>query len=200
MNIKRNLITAAATGSILISMLPGAAFAADNDIVVDGNGAFSYNKTKVVTKKSKTVIQSNTLAVGTSISTKSKTGNNKSSFNVGGTSTITTGTATNTTSVNVTGGGNENTSNECGCEGNGLNTISITGNGAFSHNKVKVVDINESLVNQSNTMIVETQINSTSSTGGNSSSFNVGGGSSIETGEASTTTEVTVTGGGNTNN
>ena len=199
MNIKKKLMTAAAAGSILASMLPGAAFAATH-VTIEGNGAFSHNKTKVVNKNIKSVSQSNSMTVGTTITSKAKTGKNKSSFNVGGSSAITTGTATNTTTVAVVGGGNTNTGDECGCVGNGLNTVNIIGNGAFSHNKVKIVEINENTDSQSNSLTVGTTVNSTSSTGGNSSSFNVGGDSTIDTGEASNTTEVIVEGGGNTNN
>jgi len=199
MNIKQKLMTAAAAGSMLVSVASVPAFAADNDITVDGQGAFSVNKAKIISKNYSTVLQNNQTAVGTSVNSKAKTGNNKSKFNVGGTSTVTTGTATSTVRTTVNGGGNENTT-PCECLGGGLNTISLTGGGAFSYNSAKIVDINSSFVSQTNVMVVETSVDSKASTGGNSSSFNVGGGSSIDTGDASSTVNTTVTGGGNVNN
>lgn len=69
-------------------------------------------------------------------------------------------------------------------------TVSVTGNGAFSDNTVKVANENTTVVDQSNTANVENNISSNASTGGNSSSFNTGGDSRIVTGDAVSSTDV----------
>lgn len=199
MNIKQKLMTAAVAGSMLASVVTVPALAATNTVDVTGGGAFSVSKGKIVSKKTSTVNQNNLLVVSTGVDSKAKTGKNSSWFNLGGTPSITTGNSTSTVTTTVIGGGNTNT-DPCECVGNGLNTVNLTGGGAFSYNKAKIVDENTSTVNQTNSMVVDTTVNSSASTGGNSSSFNVGGGATIDTGAASSTVTTTVVGGGNTNN
>lgn len=77
------------------------------------------------------------------------------------------------------------------------NTVSITGGGAFSASKAKVVNKKTSVVAQGNITVANTNVKANSNTGGNKSSFNTGGSNSISTGKA--TTGVVVVVGGNTN-
>lgn len=70
-------------------------------------------------------------------------------------------------------------------------TITVTGNGAQSENKVEVESNNTSVVNQSNNANVTNNIDSNASTGGNSASLNTGGKTIILTGDAKTNVDVT---------
>lgn len=78
-------------------------------------------------------------------------------------------------------------------------SVTVTGGGPFSVTKGKVVTVKTTLVSQSNTMVVGTNVNTAANTGGNSSSFNTGGTNSIVTGPATNTVTTTVTGGTNVN-
>lgn len=84
--------------------------------------------------------------------------------------------------------------------------ITISGNGAFSDNKVDVSNDNNTTVHQNNDAHVSNNVDSHASTGGNDASFNTGGDTTITTGNASTNTTVnnelnknvaSVSGGGN---
>lgn len=197
MNIKQKITSAAALAAMMASVVAPASFAATT-VDITNNGAFSKNKVGVKNLSYKSVKQKNTTVVNTGVSAKAKTGGNSSSFNTGGTNTITTGDATNTVLVSVTGGSNENSGEDCGCP-NPTTDVEISGNGAFSHNSVYVVNSSSSSVKQSNTTVVGTYVYTSASTGGNSSSFNTGGDSSIDTGDASNTVVVEVGGSTNTN-
>ena len=78
-------------------------------------------------------------------------------------------------------------------------SVTISGNGALSHNGATVVNWSKSSVKQTNTTKVNTFVLSWSNTGGNSSSFNTGGSNTTTTGGAGTTVGIDVTGGSNTN-
>ncbi len=66
----------------------------------------------------------------------------------------------------------------------------VSGNGAFSDNKVDVSSNNNTTVSQNNDANVSNHVESNASTGGNDASFNTGGDTTINTGNASTNTSV----------
>lgn len=199
MNIKQKLTTAAITGSMLAAvLLPGTALAAGT-VKIKNNGALSTNKAKIVNNSSKTVVQGNKTVATTFVNTSANTGGNKSKFNVGGTNTINTGAASNTVDVSVTGGTNTNSGDECGCAQAGESTVTISGNGALSYNKAKIVNNSSNTVVQGNATIVFTSVSASADTGNNSTSFNVGGENSITTETATNDVTVTVEGSTNTN-
>jgi hypothetical protein len=197
MNIKQKIASAVVLGSMVAAMIAPASFASTT-VDISGNGAFSFNKVKVKNTSSNKVKQSSKTIAITSIYAKASTGKNTSSFNTGGSSSIDTGDASNTVGVSVTGGNNTNTSDGCGCVDPNTD-VSITDNGALSHNTVNVTNSSSSYVSQSNTTVAETSVSTSASTGGNNSSFNTGGDSSITTGDASNAVGVEVTGGSNSN-
>ncbi len=81
---------------------------------------------------------------------------------------------------------------------NGNNvTIVISGNGAWSKNKVVVTQLQACKLLQTNNTNVVTNVTSNTNTGGNSSSGNTGGSNSINTGGSQTNVNVSV--GGSTN-
>ncbi len=199
MNIKQKIASAVAIGTMMVSVVAPASFAATNTVTVTGNGSFSYTKAVVKNVSSSTTVQDNTTAINTWAGLSANTGKNKQSFNVGngGSNSITTGAATNIVGVSVTGGTNTNTSN-CGCDSNS-NTVTVTGGGAWSSSKAVVINSNSTVVSQTNTTTVNTNVWSSANTGGNSQSFNVGGGNSVTTDPASNTVGVEVGGSTNTN-
>lgn len=200
MNIKQKLTSAIVLGSMVAAVVAPASFAATNTVAISGTGAFSYNKIKVVNLSSTSVTQVNGTTAITGVNAGSNTGGNKSSFNVGGTNTVTSGTATTSVGVTVGGSTNTNTGSSCGCgANNSTNTAGISGTGAFSYNKIVVVNGSTNTVEQGNETVAVTQVNASSDTGGNSSSFNVGSGSSITSGTATTGVSVMVGGSSNTN-
>lgn len=73
----------------------------------------------------------------------------------------------------------------------------ISGNGDNSTNKIILSDTNTTVVEQSNDSTVGNTISSVASTGGNKANGNTGGDVSITTGDASNTTTVSTTTGGN---
>ena len=197
MNIKQKLTSAVVLGTMVAAIVAPASFAATT-VTISGNGALSYNKANVTNTSSNKVKQTSKTVAITSISAKASTGKNSSSFNTGGTSSIVTGDATNTVGVSVTGGDNTNTSNGCGCV-DPTTDVTITDNGALSHNTVNVTNSSSNYVSQSNTTVAITSVSTNASTGGNSSSFNTGGASSITTGDATNEVAVVVMGGSNSN-
>lgn len=76
--------------------------------------------------------------------------------------------------------------------------LEISGNGVNSTNKIIVNNSNSTNVGQTNEMVVETEIVSLALTGGNKANSNTGGDVSIDTGNASSTVNVSVLGGSNT--
>jgi hypothetical protein len=68
--------------------------------------------------------------------------------------------------------------------------LTVTGNGAFSDNTIKVETNNATVVDQSNDANVTNNITSNASTGGNSASYNTGGDTHIVTGDAATLVDV----------
>jgi hypothetical protein len=69
-------------------------------------------------------------------------------------------------------------------------TITVSGNGAFSDSAVNVSKNSNTTVNQTNSANVVNNVSSNANTGGNSSNFNTGGDSLIRTGAAVTNTTV----------
>ncbi|HVF69625.1 MAG TPA: hypothetical protein VNA13_03605 [Xanthomonadales bacterium] len=69
-------------------------------------------------------------------------------------------------------------------------TVKIKGNGAFSTNKVKIIQTTTTTVTQSNSAAITNTVTTTQKTGSNSSSFNTGGSTLVVSGEAETTVHI----------
>jgi hypothetical protein len=76
-------------------------------------------------------------------------------------------------------------------------TVTVSGNGADSTNKVKVKEVKKTKVKQSNTATVANTVGVTQNTGGNKASKNTGGDVTVTSGNATATVNVTNTTGGN---
>jgi len=183
MTFKKRIITAIATGAVLVNAMAPLALA-DTSLTVSGNGAFSNNAVNVTNESNTVVNQTNNANITNNIKSDASTGGNSSNYNTGGNSTVNTGAAS--SNVNVTNAANLNEANvSCGCD-NGATSVNVTGNGAYSDNGVGVTNANEVFLNQNNNANFNNNVTANSSTGKNDSSFNTGGSTVVNTGAAST--------------
>jgi len=188
MTYNKRIITAIATGAVLLNAMAPLALA-DTTLTVSGNGALSNNAVNVTNASNTVVNQTNNANITNNISSNASTGGNSSSFNTGGNSTISTGNATNT--VNVTNAANLNKANvSCGCD-NGATSVNVTGNGGESANGVNVTNANSDFLNQNNDANFRNNVTANATTGKNDSSFNTGGSSVIITQNATNNVGVT---------
>ncbi len=188
MTYNKRIITAIATGAVLLNAMAPLALA-DTNLTVSGNGALSNNAVNATTVSNTVVNQTNNANITNNVHSSASTGGNSANFNTGGNSTISTGDASN--SVNVTNAANLNKATvSCGCD-NGALTVNVTGNGAESNNTVNSANANSVFLNQNNDANFRNNITANSSTGKNDSSFNTGGASVIVTGDASDNVNVT---------
>jgi hypothetical protein len=204
MTFNKRIITAIATGAVLLNAMAPLALAAD-DVTVTGNGAFSNSTVNLSTNNTTNVSQTNLANVTNNITSNATTGGNSSSFNTGGNTKILTGNAT--TNVDVTNKLNLNKADLSGCGTCGTDPVNVTisGNGAGSPNanvstNIPLGDPSSNTVNvtrnsnvnltQDNVAQVSNAIKADSKTGGNDSSLNTGGSSVIWSGDASSNVNV----------
>lgn len=198
MNIKQKFATGLATAAFLGAVVAPMAFAAD--VTISGNGEGSHNTVTLSNSNTTSVSQSNVMSVSTTVNSSANTGGNQANENTGGDVTVTSGNASSTVGVSVTGGDNSATVTPCGCDP--VNpSVSITGNGKDSKNKVKNTNSNTLSVGQAGVLSVGTTVGSKAKTGKNKANGNTGGGSvSVTSGGATSNVGVEVTGGSNTLN
>jgi hypothetical protein len=186
MTFNKRIITAIATGAVLVNAMAPLAFA--DTLTVSGNGALSNNAVNVTNTAATVVNQTNNTNITNHVDSNASTGGNSSNFNTGGNSTIQTQNAS--TNVSVTNAAGLNQANiSCGCNNSGA-TVNITGNGAESNNGVGVNNASTIFLNQDNNSRFNNDIDANATTGKNDSSFNTGGSTIISTGVASTTVNV----------
>jgi len=186
MNFKSRVITAIATGAVLVSAL--APLASADTIAVTGNGALSGSVVNVTNSSNTVVNQTNNANISNNINTSASTGNNSSNFNTGGNSTISTGNASTNVTVNNAANLNQATVS-CGCDNSGTD-VNVTGNGAESENGVNVNNANQVFLNQNNDANYKNNVTANATTGSNDSSYNTGGSTVVVTGNASTNVQV----------
>lgn len=186
-----------ATSAFVLAFVPSA-FAANVNVTVEGNGAKS-NQTVVVKESSDTTVQqSNTTNVVNVQSASSSTGGNTVKNSTGdGENSIVTGDAKATNKLSVVGGSNTYVADNCGCE-DSTTTVDVTGNGAHSKTKVKVLKSSTKTTKQkTKTNVYNTQA-AGASTGENEVKNSTGGdGDTIYTGDATTKNTVVVESGSN---
>lgn len=183
-NLKVKLTTGIVAAAFVAGVVAPGAFAA-TDVTVSGNGADSTNKVKVKNVKKTKVKQSNTSNVTNAVGVTQNTGGNKASKNTGGDVTVTSGNATATVTVTNTTGSNYLTWDAmCGCM-MPENTVDVSGNGADSYNKVKIVNYDSTYVSQKNTATIVNSISVGQTTGDNKANKNTGEGAvEVKSGDA----------------
>lgn len=195
MTIKQKLTAGMATAVMLATVMAPMSHAAT--VKIKGNGKGSHNFVAGLSVKVKKVNQSNFTMGNTAVVSGANTGGNKSNGNTGGATTSTTGTATSKVDVSVTGGNNKATVADCGCQNNSDHNVVISGNGKNSTNVVMGADINWTEISQENGTVANTFVVSGANTGNNQTNGNTGSGTTTDTGNASSTVNVTVDGGNN---
>ena len=198
MNIKTKIAGAIAAGTILATVFTSGAFAATNTVTVKNNGARSTNTVIAVNKQKTKVRQTNLTTVVNLTGVNQDTGGNKANGNTGGGNVdVNSGDATSTVTNATTTGGNSANVDPCECE-NGINDITIQGNGARSTNTVIAVNKSKTKVSQFNGTLVVNGTYVSQDTGGNQANGNTGGGNvDVDSGDATSTVTNTTTTGGN---
>ncbi|MDO8658782.1 MAG: hypothetical protein Q7K55_08625 [Candidatus Levybacteria bacterium] len=187
-NLKRKLVTAAATTAVLLNALMPLAFA-DTTIEISGNGEDSNNTTHVSANNSTTVVQSNLSTVINTVYSDANTGKNDANRNTGGDVTINTGDAASTVDLSTKTNVNKADVNNCGgCDGDVK--VLISGNGADSDNKVGLKSSADTSIYQNNDALVVNTVDSDANTGKNDANRNTGGDVTIETGNATSDVDV----------
>ncbi len=171
---KKQLLSVLATGAVFASMV-SPAFA--DEYVINGNGYSANSTINVAQTSNNTVVQNNTANVSNYVNATASTGHNSANQNTGGSVGIQTGNATVNTSVNNTL--NSNWAKIDCCPGVGNTTVNITGNGAYSKNKVSLNETSNNSVYQDNNAYVDNNVNATAKTGGNDANQNTGNGTSV---------------------
>jgi hypothetical protein len=179
----------------LLASVASPALAADSNLMLTGNGAFSANNVDVEMTHDTTVVQSNTADVSNYITADSSTGGNDASFNTGGDVTVWTGDAS--TSVEVNNLLNKNVASVGCCELGDLDVL-VSGNGAYADTSVGFTVDNSTELFQENDADVTNRVDAGSTTGANGTSFNTGGDTVVKTGTAVTDVMLTTAANANT--
>lgn len=200
MNIAEKIGAAIAAGS-LVTLLMTQVVSADT-LEISGNGDGSSNTIVSTTTQTCDVKQTANTDVVALVSAQAATGGNEASGNTGSGTSITTGDATSSASVTVTGGSNLAV-NPCCCQpscpqAESTNSALISGNGDGSTNTIVDSKSKTSKVKQKAKTDVLADVKSKAKTGKNKSNNNTGGTNTIQTGHATSTAGVIVTGGTNT--
>jgi hypothetical protein len=187
MTFKKRIITAIATGAVLVNALAPMALA--STITVSGNGENSTSNVALNANNTTQVVQTNTANISNKVNSSSSTGGNSSDGNTGGSTSVTTGNATTNTTVSNAANLNQANLSNCGCSDSSTD-VNVSGNGEDSTNNATVNNTNGVFVQQANDANISNDVKSDAQTGGNDATSNTGGDTTIHTGDANTTTNV----------
>lgn len=155
------------------------------NVTVSGNGGFSENGVSVNKTNAAFVNQTNNANVLNDVNAKANSGKNDNSFNTGGDSVIKTGEASSVVLLDTKANANE--ARVGGGHGNaGTDSVTLSGNGAFSENGVALNKNSAVVLDQFNVAQVTNLVDAKANSGKNDSTFNTGGVVYVETGKAST--------------
>lgn len=188
--MKIQILTAIATGTLLVNALMPVAFA---DSTITGNGTGSANDITSTSASTNTVEQSNTANVSNTVISSNTSGGNNASDNTGGDTTITTGNAGSATTIQNLLNANVASAPTCNsCISNSGNDT-ISGNGSHSQSNIVDSSGNSNSTFQNNVADVANSVTSNNKTGGNDASGNTGGNTTVSTGGAMSNTSITTT-------
>lgn len=197
MNLKYKIGGAIASAALMLTLLAPKAFA-DSGLEISGNGSGSKNTITVVSSSACDVTQKANTSVSAVVGASSSTGGNTANNNTGGTTKIDTGDATSTATVTVSGGSNTAT-DPCCCQSSTptADPALISGNGNNTTNTISDVSAKTSSIKQKAKTAVRALVSAKAKTGKNKASNNTGSGTTVQTGDATSTSSVDVTGGVN---
>lgn len=195
MQLQYRISTALGTAALVMQMMAPAAFAADTDIVISGNGNNSTNNVLVKSNCTSNVSQVNTMWVGLTINSTASTGKNHANGNNGGGDVdVQSGNANSTVNINVSGGSNNATAPSC-CDCVGNLSVNLTNNGNNSDNNANATSNQNKTVNQTGNLSVTGAVNSRARTGRNRANNNNGAGNkTVKSGNATSNVSANVTG------
>ena len=163
----------------------------DTAVTISGNGSNSSNDATVANRNSTTLFQTNDANINNRVDVTGKTGGNDANRNTGGDVTVITGHASSDVSVSNQANANVARSTSAGA-GAGAGTLSakILGNGSSSDNSVALDNSNSNTVVQSNDAYFNNDVRSRLDTGRNDANDNTGGNVLVDTGNATSSTDV----------
>ncbi len=186
MLIKKTLITAIATSSLLFTPLLSSAASADT--YTTGNGAFSSSAVNATSQNDTTAVQDNKANVTNDVQANLNTGGNSANNLTGGNAAIRTGnTYANT---GITNQVNSNQAMLAGGNAGGSGTAFVGGNGAFSQSAASNNANNTTSAFQNNQAWIDNSVSNNENTGKNSASNLTGGSAAILTGNAGASTNI----------
>ena len=194
-NLKKLLGSGVITSALTLSAL-SPAFAVD--VTIDHNGAGSHNDVDITSHSHCTITQSNTTVVTNTTNVKQKTGGNTASGNTGGDTSIDTGNTNSTVKNTVGGSTNTIGSDPCCCAAPLSPDVTISGNGANSHNDVDLHSGHWGTKTQTNVNVSTLLTRVRQKTGKNKANNNTGGTTDVTTGSTTSNVSNSVT--GSTNN
>ena len=182
-NVNKNKLQIAAAAATLLVFL-GVSVAPKvlaEELRISGNGAESKSEIKTSTSSDTNVQQNNNADVNNDVDVNANTGNNEANKNTGEDVSVTTGNIDSSTSV--TNGVNFSTANVTTCDNCGSSgSVTISGNGAFSDNKVDVNSSSNNRIHVNQNANIRNYIDEDLITGKNEANGNTGGDVSIDTG------------------
>ncbi|KKT74795.1 MAG: hypothetical protein UX31_C0003G0024 [Candidatus Nomurabacteria bacterium GW2011_GWA1_46_11] len=181
MNFTKKIISAIATGSLVMQLLVTPAFAS-TVLQISGNGANTTSTATVTSNTTTAVTQSNSANINNDIDADSDSGNNSAIENTGGDVRILTGDAS--TGIRVENVANKNSASVACCE-NSDTLLRILGNGANSTNASTADLRNTNVLTQDNSADVHNDVDADAKTGWNDAGQNTNGNVLIDTGTAS---------------
>lgn len=187
MNIKRQIASAIAAGSIVLNMIAPAY--ASSTLVISGNGTDSNNNLNITSTNTNTVSQTNTANITNNVTSTGNTGGNEAEDNTNGDVSISTGDST--VGVAVSNTANSNVANIACCTNSGTDLVKILGNGSETSNTAGLVKANENTVLQDNDARVNNNVYASALTGNNEAEDNTGGNVKVKTGDAGVGAQVT---------
>ena len=186
-DFKKKLITAIASGAILLNAFTPLAFA-DTSIEISGNGSSSDNTANVTTNSNTSVVQDNKANVTNNINADASTGKNTANDNTGGDVVISTGKAETKVDVSTAVNANHANVNNCNCASDA--DVLISGNGSKSDNDAKLKTTTDVKVFQTNAADIKNDVSADAKTGDNNAKRNTGGDVIITTKDASTNVDI----------
>lgn len=182
-NVHKNKIQlAAATLLVFIGVTVTPHVHAD-ELVISGNGSDSHSEVKVDSAPQTTVQQSSDAHVNNDVKVTENTGDNKTSDNSGGSNSISTGNASSSTSISNSANSSSVSVQNCNCSSN--SSVSISGNGAYSHNKSDINSGANNSITVNQNAYLTNSVDENLNTGRNSANDNTNGDVSISTGDIS---------------
>lgn len=188
LNIKENKLKIAATSVLVFLGVAIVPQVLADELVISDNGANSSNEVHATVSSNTDVQQNNNADVHNDVKVNENTGNNSASDNTGGSTNINTGNANSSTSISNSANVSSVKIDNCNCESSG--SVKISGNGAYSDNKVNANFTNDNNVRVNQNANITNNIDEYAVTGRNDANDNTNGDVFIKTGNINAKTNL----------